>query len=70
MRESAVACAAVPSASDSLPVAICATASVISSAERVISVARRGGDLSAPGVDPYGPLVLDETESEQEQAGL
>jgi len=38
-------------------------------AERVISVARRGGDLSAPGGDdPYDPIVLDELE-QPEQAG-
>jgi NADH dehydrogenase len=38
-------------------------------AERVISVARRGGDLSAPGVDPYAAIVLDEIENQPEQAG-
>jgi NADH dehydrogenase len=38
-------------------------------AERVISVGRRGGDLSAPGLDPYGPLVLDEIERAEEQVG-
>jgi NADH dehydrogenase len=38
-------------------------------AERVISVARTGGDLSASGVDPYAAIVLDEHENEHEQMG-
>jgi NADH dehydrogenase len=35
-------------------------------AERVINVARGGGDLSAPGSDPYDPIVLDELEQHEE----
>jgi NADH dehydrogenase len=38
-------------------------------AERVISVGRRGGDLSAPGTDPYAAIVLAEHETEPEQVG-
>ena len=36
-------------------------------AERVISVARGGGDLSAPGADPYATIVLTEHDDEHEQ---
>jgi NADH dehydrogenase len=38
-------------------------------AERVISVARGGGDLSAPNANPYGQIVLDEIEKQPEQIG-
>jgi len=37
-------------------------------AERVISVARGGGDISAPGANPYEPIVLADIE-ERERAG-
>jgi NADH dehydrogenase len=37
--------------------------------ERVISVARGGGDVSAPGADPYGPIVLEEIEKQPQRAG-
>jgi NADH dehydrogenase len=38
-------------------------------AERVISVAPRGGDLSAPGAESFRPIVLDEPEPTREQVG-
>jgi NADH dehydrogenase len=38
-------------------------------AERVISVARGGGDLSAPDADPYAAIVLEEHENQHEQVG-
>jgi hypothetical protein len=38
-------------------------------AERVISVSRGGGDLSAPDADPYAAIVLDEHENQHEQVG-
>jgi NADH dehydrogenase len=37
--------------------------------ERVISVARGGGDLSAPGANPYEPIVLADLERPHEEAG-
>jgi NADH dehydrogenase len=37
--------------------------------ERVISVARGGGDLSMPGPDPYESIVLDDIERAHEEAG-
>jgi NADH dehydrogenase len=36
-------------------------------AERVISVARAGGDVSSPGANPYEQIVLDEVEDAHEQ---
>jgi len=38
-------------------------------AERVISVSRGGGDLSAPDADPYASIVLAEHENQHEQVG-
>jgi NADH dehydrogenase len=38
-------------------------------AERVINVARQGGDLSGPAMNPYETVVLAEIEKEHEQLG-